>query len=162
MSTDFKHLLVKTMGKDSKRESLFRPAANMKGKKARVENSKEQSVVEAFDKRRTMKRYADLITRLMDGKIDVPSALQGASADAFVQILALMTDGDNDKIRLEAARDLLDRAGFTKTQKVAVAGAIDTGAAKEELIATILGLSNKTKELEIIEDDSSEASDKEE
>lgn len=135
-----------------------------RNKKTRpVENAREEAMVRTLDNKKMMRRHADLINKLIEGKMDVSQALHGASADAFVQLLALMIEGDNEKTRLEAAKDVLDRAGFTKTQRVAVAGAIDTTATKEELIATILGLSTKTKELEIVEDDAdNEADDKEE
>lgn len=51
-----------------------------------------------------------------------------------------MNSGENDKVRLEAAKDILDRAGYGKTHKVAIAGSInvDHDTSKMELVNLIL------------------------
>jgi hypothetical protein len=120
------------------------------------DNFKEEYVTNAIDVKDTVMKYASFIQKLEENKIDVSGFLSKVSPDAIVKILSLMNSG-SEKVQLDAAKDILDRAGHSKVNKVAMAGTLDPQASKAELISTVLGLSKKTGELDIVEDDEASA-----
>lgn len=115
-------------------------------------NSKEDAMVNAIDNRQVLSKYADWITALREGKTDVPGFLDKMSPDLMIELMTIAMTG-KDKIKLEAIRDMLDRAGYGKVNKVAVAGTLDAKASKEELLSTILGLGKKTGTIDVVDDD---------
>lgn len=114
-------------------------------------NEKEDALIEAIDMRRTLIKHADWIEKVRTGQVDVPQFLNGLAPDVAVNLLDLALNGSSDKVRLAAIQDMLDRAGYSKVQKVAAA-VVDANAPREQLIAMIAGLSSKTKEIEIVDD----------
>lgn len=115
-------------------------------------NEKEDAIIEAIDMRRTLTKHADWIEKLRAGHVDVPQFLNGMAPDVAVNLLDLALNGSSDKIKLAAIQDMLDRAGYSKVTKVAAA-VVDPNAPREQLVAMIAGLSSKTKEIEIVDDD---------
>lgn len=69
---------------------------------------------------------------------DVQGFIQDVSPEAVVELAALAMSSDNEKVKMDALRDLLDRAGFGKVQKHAVAR-VDAKDSKEAIIAHIMG-----------------------
>jgi len=124
-------------------------------------NIKEDYMVDAVHSRATIMKYQELFDKLSRNRIDINGALQKLSADALLKIMDVMIQGTNDKVQLEAAKELLDRAGYSKVNKVAVAGTLDANASKDELMATILGLSKSTGELEIVDDEEQDTTEEE-
>jgi len=114
-------------------------------------NHKEDSMIEALDQARAIKKHGEWIAKLREGKIGVEQFLGALSPDVAVQLLAHTMDA-NPKISLEAVKDFLDRAGYAKVQKLAV-GNIDPSAPREQLLSIIEGLSRKGKEIEIVDDE---------
>lgn len=112
----------------------------------------QDTMAKYLDQKDSILKYKDLIERMEEGKMGIAQALDKLSPSMLLKILELTLNG-SDKVKLEAAKDLLDRAGYTKVNKVALRGAIDTNASKEELISTILGMNDKTKAIEIVDDE---------
>lgn len=117
-------------------------------------NTKEDAIVDAIDQKRFLEKHADWIVKLQEGKIDVSQFLSVLSPDIAIKLAEMAFGADSEKIRLEAQRDWLDRAGFVKVQKVAVAN-INPNEPKEQLVSLIEGLNKKQKDpvIEIVEDD---------
>ena len=114
-------------------------------------NFKEDIVASVIDNKKILVKYAEWFEALREGKTDVAGFLEKVSPDILVEMMTLAITGA-DKIKLEACRDILDRAGYSKINKVAVAGTLDAKASKEELLSTILGLGKKTGTIEVIDD----------
>lgn len=116
-------------------------------------NSIEDRMVDAIDQKRFLTKYADWIEKLQNGEVDVATFIHGVSPDAAIKLVGLAMGHDStDKIKLAALQDLLDRAGFGKVQKLAVAN-VDPSQPKAQLQAMLEGLARKTKAIEIVDDD---------
>lgn len=111
----------------------------------------EESLVSAIDDLEIIKKYQSLYDALSKDEIDPHAFLQGVSKDVAVKLVATALKGSSEKIRLEAQKDILDRAGYGKVQKIAVAQ-VDPKQPKEQLISLIAGLAHKTGAL-VIDDD---------
>lgn len=114
-------------------------------------NAKEDALINAIDNRDFLLKHAKWIEKLQNGQIGVDQFLSQLAPEVALALAKEAFGADSAKIRVEAQKDLLDRAGFGKVQKHAIA-AIDPNAPKEELIALIEGLNKKTKTIEIVDD----------
>lgn len=123
-----------------------------------TKNDSEDYLVESYDLKETMKIAQKWIKDMDEGRLDPQSFLQNVSPLAAVKLLALARSGNSEKVQLAAVQDLLDRAGYSKVQKVAMAS-VDPNAPKEQLISIIEGLNKKNRVIEI-EDDDEEDQDK--
>lgn len=121
------------------------------GMKHRASNS-EDRLIKLIDIADTLRRYDTLIKKVSKGSLDVPAFLKEVAMDAALQVVHLMNTSVDDKTRLAAATDVLDRAGHGKTTKHQHSGGItvDHQASKMELINMILSSAKragiKTKE----------------
>lgn len=118
-------------------------------------NSVEDRMADLIDNKDYFLKYQEQLLKLTSGKMDVAQFIKGLAPDVAIQLTKLALASDNEKIRLEAARDLLDRSGYGKVDKVAVA-TVDPSVPKEQLIAMINGLGKKTKTVEIVDEDNEE------
>lgn len=93
-----------------------------------------------IDKADMIRRYSKFIKNMNTGTLEVPGFLKAVSQDAAFTVAQIMIDGDSDKVRLEAAKDILDRSGHTKTTKVSIAGQVnvDHDTSRLELINIIM------------------------
>jgi len=116
--------------------------------------TKEDRLVEALDQKRMIERYMEHVEPLLRGKMDVQSFFGAISPRMASQLYDLAVNGDSDKVKLDAIRDILDRAGFSKVQKVAMATA-SANDPKDQLVSMIEGLVNKSKDMpiEIVDDE---------
>lgn len=105
---------------------------------------KESYLIDLIDKADTIERYEKLINKLNEGTLDTPGFLKALAPQAALELVHIMTNGENEKTRLDAAKDLLDRAGHGKTQKVAVGHVhVDHTTSKRELINMVLSAARK-------------------
>lgn len=119
-------------------------------------NLPENEFMEALDNidaiNEWVKHVKELKKKLRGKKIDVTTFFQECGAFAGNELLRMAITSKDAKIRLEALKELLDRGGNSKVNKVAIASThVDRGAAKEELIATIRGLATRVKDVQIID-----------
>lgn len=119
-------------------------------------NGKEDRLVRALDMKRTIEKFNDLVEKSQNGQIDVGGFFAGVAPDAAMELahIALSPDS-NEKTRLAAITELLDRAGYSKVSKHAIIGQIDSTSSKRELLASIMGAvdGNKDLDIEIVDDD---------
>ena len=112
----------------------------------------EKKIVEYIDDLDFFRKHKSQISKLYEGKVDVPGFLKELSPQAVMALAKLAFTSTNEKVRLNAVQDWLDRAGFSKVEKHAFAN-LDPNTPKEQLISMLGGLGKKTKTIEIIEDD---------
>jgi hypothetical protein len=93
-------------------------------------------------------KYQDHIEKLMSGKIDVPQFLKIISPDMMVRLGQLALTAKNEKTKLTAMQDILDRAGYSKVEKHAIAN-IDPSIPQEQLIAMLEGIGKKTGTIDV-------------
>lgn len=110
------------------------------GTKSTSSSRHERRLLELIDKADTIKRYERDAQRMWSGALDPVGFLKAASADAAIHLADLMTNGETDRIKLDACKDVLDRAGYGSTSKVSVTGSmrVDHDTSKAELINMIL------------------------
>lgn len=124
--------------------------SNAKNISAAIERH-ENHISELVDAKDFYFKKMELISKLQGGKIGVSEFLKELSPDMAIKQAEIALTSDNEKNRLAAITDWLDRAGFSKVEKHAIAS-IDPNVPKEQLIAMLSGLSKKTKAIEIDED----------
>lgn len=95
------------------------------------------SMIERADAIRWMQKQ---MGKAKKGTLDVPQCLNALSMRAVLEVGHLLTAEETpDKLRFEVAKDVMDRAGHGKTQKIAVGHMhIDPQATKTELINMIM------------------------
>ena len=92
----------------------------------------------------TLKKYQESYARLKKGSLDVPAFLQELSIEAVMVVAADLTSDDPDR-RSKAAKDVLDRAGHGKTQKIAVGHMhVDRDTTKRELVNLVMSAAKRT------------------
>lgn len=121
-------------------------------------NNIEDNIAAAMDNKNTLLALSEQLQRLEKTK-DVQAFIQDIAADTAVDLAMLAKNGESEKVRLEAIRDILDRAGYGKVTKHAVAR-IDATQSKDTIISTILGAKKDLKKagIEIIDEDIEEGS----
>jgi len=115
------------------------------GSKADGASRQEDRLIALIEAKGTIERYEKHLKRMQKGTLDVTGFMKMAALDASIQLADLMFYGDSDKVRLEAAKEILDRAGYGKTQKVSVSGSVhvDHDTSKLELVNLILASAKK-------------------
>lgn len=126
----------------------------------RIERMSEDSFVEAYDAADLLVEYAKEIDDMRKGKIEVSEFLQTVSPQAILTILQAMTQSSKESVRVDAAKDLLDRAGHGKINKVAMGTKnFSRSDPKEELLAHIMGFSATSDVIKVIDDEKEEKED---
>lgn len=116
-------------------------------------NSKEDSMLDSIDTIRMMQKHQAAIEKLSSREWTVEQFFNGVGPDIALELLKAAYLADSSKVRLDAIKDFLDRAGYTKVQKVAVAN-LDPNAPKEQLRAIAEGLIKKNaNDVELVDDD---------
>lgn len=116
-----------------------------------VINTKEDMLLEAIDQRRNIEKLIKMVESLESGKQDVIGALSDLSPSMLIQLAGMATNPkESSKVRLEAIKDWLDRAGFGKVNKHAIAP-VDASTPREAVLALIAGKS-KGADIEIVDD----------
>lgn len=115
----------------------YEPPTRSKRDNASRQEDRLIALIEGADQ---IRRYEKILAKVADGEAGIPDLYKAAAADAFIVTVDIMHAGDSDKVRLEAAKDVLDRAGHGKTHKVQVGGQIhvDHDTSKLELINLIV------------------------
>jgi len=122
-------------------------------------NYKEDAMIDAIDMLDELKKVAKMMEDLRNNKTDVQNFFQGIAPEAAIELVKIMNDPTAQaKIRLEAAKDLLNRAGYAPVNKHAVAS-FDADTPREAIMSYIKGAEKDIPELEIIEDDEEDTED---
>lgn len=101
-------------------------------------NHIEDRIAQALDHKQELKRYASLLEKLSKTG-DVNGFFQDVAPETAAAMLLQMTNPHTPaKIKVELMKDILDRAGYGKVTKHAVAR-FDASASKDEIISRILG-----------------------
>lgn len=138
-----------------KREGTDQVSTRTKGDTKKLgRNYGEDALIEALDQKEVIIEHATWIEKLRSGKIDVGQFMQGLSPQMVMELLSIALHGQSEKSKLAAITDWLDRAGYGKVQKHALA-TVDVNQPKEALISMILGASKDlSKEgIEVVDDD---------
>lgn len=153
MKLDFVHMAMLRDAKKFKHEGKITTNSTSDEKKGfYMEGNKYDAI--AYDNFTTLKRYGKLIERLDKNK-DVMAFLQGVSPSMIVELMDLATDPKiPSKVRLDAVKDILDRAGYGKVNKHAVA-TVNATDSKEALISMLLGTEKalNAEGIEIVHDE---------
>jgi hypothetical protein len=112
-------------------------------------NYKEDAMVDAIDQKRLIEKYAATLEKLASKELSVDQFFQQCSPSIAGELLAMIFS-ESGKTKLEAIKDFLDRAGYSKVNKHAVA-TLDPNLPKQQLISIIEGLQNSA-EMKILED----------
>lgn len=107
-------------------------------------NTKEDAIIEALDQRMHIEKLVDLAEKLDKRQLDPSQALTQMSPMMVIELLKLALAGQSENTRFNAVLEWLDRAGYTKVQKHAIA-TVDASQPKEALLSLIMGAK---KELE--------------
>lgn len=88
---------------------------------------------------------------------DVHAFLQDMAPSFALELAMIAKTSGSEKIKLEAIRDLMDRAGYTKVTKHAVAR-FDASESKDAIISSIRGAEKELSKLgiEIVDEDHEE------
>lgn len=126
-------------------------------------NHIEHRIAQALDHKEELKRYAKLLEKLANTK-DVNGFFQDIAPETAAAMLLQMTNPNTPaKVRAEISKDILDRAGYGKVTKHAVAR-FDASASKEEIISRIIGSKKDLGKvgIEITDDDNEESESQQE
>jgi enamine deaminase RidA (YjgF/YER057c/UK114 family) len=114
----------------------------------------EDQIVAAIDHKNTILKIAAQLKRLEKTK-DVQGFMQDIAPDMAARMAALALDpNESSKVQLEALKDMMDRAGYGKVIKHAVAR-VNASDSKEAIISHIMGAKKDLKSagIEIVEED---------
>jgi hypothetical protein len=117
-------------------------------------NHIEDNLAVAIDNKNTLLKLQRQLERLQK-TADVKGFIEDIAPDTVVQLAMIAHDANtSEKVRLAAIQDILDRAGYNKVTKTAVAR-IDASESKEAIIASIYGAKKELKAvgLEITDED---------
>ncbi len=117
-------------------------------------NISEDSMIEAIDNKNTLIKLAKQIERLKSTK-DVQGFIQDIAPHLALETVTMMLDpGTPSKVRAELLKDMLDRAGYGKVTKHAVAR-FDADTSKDAIISAIMGSKKDLGKagIEIVDDD---------
>lgn len=116
-------------------------------------NTNEDRIVELVDNVHVVRRMEKSLQKLHESG-DVQGFLSEISPQIAQSLALAALNGDSEKIRLEAQKDILDRAGYGRIQKHAIAR-VDVKDSKEAILAKIMGAQKDLKAagIEIEEDD---------
>ena len=119
-------------------------------------NNKEDMMLELIDQKRNLEKIVKMVETLENGKQDVMGALQDMSPQMLIELASMaFNQKESSKVRLEAVKDWLDRAGFGKVNKHAIAP-VDASTPRDAILALITGKS-KGADVEIVDDDTEDS-----
>jgi len=119
---------------------------------------RESWLLNAIEKADTIRKFRKQILDIEKGTLDMPGFLQSLSRQAIMEIAFAMVGSEDEKMRFQAAKDILDRAGYGKMQKIAVAHAhVDPATTRQELVNMIMTSAKRagirTKDIDYIQGD---------
>lgn len=121
-------------------------------------NSFEDRMADAIDQKRAIERFMEWKEKLATSKTDIMGFLQGLAPEVAVQMMLTCFDPKvSEKTQFAARQDILDRAGYGKVNKHAVA-AVDETSSKEAIMSLIEGSKDSVKDvIEFIDDEDDES-----
>lgn len=110
--------------------------------------TKEDEWIELIDAKDFLFENRHAVEKLNKGHVDVPGFLKEIAPGVLLKLAQIAMHGSTEKARLTALQDLLDRAGYSKVEKHAIAN-IDPSIPQEQLISMLEGIGKKTGAIEI-------------
>lgn len=131
-------------------------SGHLKDQSAHSVNSISDAMVTAIDNRETLGRHERHIQRLQKTG-DVHAFFQDIAPSLALEMMMIATNSESEKLKVEALRDLMDRAGYGKVTKHAVAR-FDASESKDAIISSILGAKKDLGKMgiEIVDEDNEE------
>lgn len=145
LGSQISKVVAKRSGKRARQRILDRNGSLPPALRNRVD------LADVIDNKDYLLKYRDYIEKLMNGQMDIPQFMKSLAPGMVKSIGAIAFTSKNEKIRLQAMQDFLDRAGYSKVEKHAIA-TIDPSIPKEQLISMLEGIGKKTGTIEIEED----------
>lgn len=103
----------------------------------------EYRMIKMMERADKFQDYRHHFERLKKGSLDVPAFFGELSHEAMVVMIESMR-AEDPRLAFDAAKDVLDRAGHGKTQKIAVGHVhVDHQTSKRELINMIMSSAKK-------------------
>jgi hypothetical protein len=101
-------------------------------------------MVRLLDERRALERYEKQLAMLEQGTLSIPGFMKQLAGPMMQKILYTIETTKDEKLKVSAAQDLLDRAGHGKVTKAVVAHH-DMGfqETKRELVNSVITLARK-------------------
>lgn len=118
-------------------------------------NSTEDRWIDAIDEKKQIVKFMKYVDNLQQNKSDVQGFFQGLAPEAAISLMLMaLSEKTSEKGKLDALKDILDRAGHGKVTKHAVA-ALDPTMSKEAILSILMGADKDLKSagVEIIDDD---------
>lgn len=107
-------------------------------------NPTEDALIAAIDEKYALKRYQKDIQSLEKGSIDTPTFLKQVSNQMLKKLLYTIETTKDDRLKVNIAQDILDRAGHGKVNKAMVAHShVDMNTTKTELINMVMSMGKK-------------------
>lgn len=122
----------------------------------RSSNTYEEKMVLMLQRKKVyeaaLKEFKDPIDKLKKGSLDVPAFLEELAPQMFEELLYTLQTSESEKVRVDVAKDILDRAGYGKINKAVIGSVrVDRHTAKSELINSIISMAKKTDVIKIKE-----------
>lgn len=115
-------------------------------------NSYEDRMIEAMDNKKQILKFMQMVESLEENKLDVQSFFQGMAPQVAKELMfTALSEKTSEKGKIAAMQDVLDRAGYGKITKHAVAS-VDASTSRETILALIAGKAGKIPGVEIVDD----------
>lgn len=117
-------------------------------------NSREDSMIEMIDLKKQITTLLTIFERLDKGHIDTQQAIGELSGPALKKmVMHAFSEASQQKVSLDAIKQLLGMAGFTPVNKHVV-GSVSADQSKEALLSLIAGSAKQLKQdgIEILDD----------
>lgn len=114
----------------------------------------EDKLIDAIDNKNQIGRFLEFQEKVRKGLIDPGQLFTGMAPEVALELLKVALNGESERSRLEAMKDVLDRAGYGKINKHAIAS-VDPNSSKEALVSLILGAQKDLEKsgVEILDDE---------
>jgi len=98
----------------------------------------EESMIEAIDDLRAMKRLAPTVMKLLKKKIPLDQAIKETSSETFLMLMKMAFTEGNPKVKSNVLMHMLSLAGYSATQKNQIER-VDSDTPREALLSMIAG-----------------------
>lgn len=102
-------------------------------------NWEEEAMIENLQDMEKLHKYRHYLQQLDKGSLDIPGFLKEISKQQLKNLLIISEMSNDEKVKVNIAQDLLDRAGYGKIAKGVVAHShMDANTTKRELVNMVM------------------------
>jgi len=124
--------------------SVFENDLGTKVQSNRRHDGEEMRLIAALEQKRYLEKYEKDLEKLGQGTLDLPAFLRQLAPQMIKNLLITSEKTESDKLKVDIAQDLLDRAGYGKVQKHAhMHGGLDPKATRREIMSMIRSKARK-------------------